>query len=39
MLNNRVLGINAKCIYDGVIVPTALYGADRGMWYEMREEK
>ena len=29
VLNNRVLGINAnKCLYEGVIVPTALYGAE-----------
>ena len=29
VLSNRGLGINAKkCIYDGVIVRTALYGAD-----------
>ena len=28
MQNNRVFGINAKnCLYEGVIVPTALYGA------------
>ena len=28
MLNNRGLGINAKkCVYEGVIVPTALYRA------------
>ena len=29
VLNNRGLGISAKkCLYVGVIVPTALYGAD-----------
>ena len=29
MLCNRGLGINAKtCLYQGVIVPTALYGAE-----------
>ena len=29
MLSNRGLGIKAKkCLYDGVIVPTALYGAE-----------
>ena len=28
MLCNRGLGINAKCLYEGVIVPTALYGAE-----------
>ena len=29
MLSNRGLGINTKkCLYDGVIVPTALYGAE-----------
>ena len=28
-LNNRGLGINAKkCLYEGVIVPTALYGSE-----------
>ena len=28
-LSNRGLGIKAKkCIYEGVIVPTALYGAE-----------
>ena len=27
VLNNRGLGINAKkCLYEGVILPTALYG-------------
>ena len=33
VLNNRELGINAKkCLYEGVIVLTALYGAEaRGM--------
>ena len=28
VLNNRGLGINAKCLYEGVIIPTALYGAE-----------
>ena len=29
ILNNRGLGIKAhKCLYEGVIVPTALYGAE-----------
>ena len=29
VLSNRRLGIKAKkCLYDGVIVPTALYGAE-----------
>ena len=29
VLNNRGLGIKAKkCLYEGVIVPTALYGAE-----------
>ena len=29
VLSNRGLGINSnKCLYEGVIVPTALYGAD-----------
>ena len=29
VLSNRGLGIKAKkCLYKGVIVPTALYGAD-----------
>ena len=33
VLNNRGLGIKAKkCLYEGVIVPTALHGAEaRGM--------
>ena len=31
MLSNRGLGIKVrKCLYEGVIVPTALYGA--GAW-------
>ena len=29
VLSNRVLGIKAKkCLYEGVIVPTSLYGAE-----------
>ena len=29
MLSNRGLGIKAKnCLYEGAIVPTALYGAE-----------
>ena len=28
VLNNRRLEIKAKCLYQGVIVPTALYGAE-----------
>ena len=29
MLNNRGLGIKAKkCLYNGVILPTAMYGAE-----------
>ena len=29
VLSNRGLGINAKnCLYEGVIVPPSLYGAD-----------
>ena len=29
LLNNRSLGINTKkCLYEGVIVPTALYGTE-----------
>ena len=29
VLNNRGLGINAKkCLYEGLIVPTALYGTE-----------
>ena len=28
VLNNRGLGINAKCLYEGIIVPTALYGTE-----------
>ena len=33
VLSNRGLGIKAKkCLYEGVILPTALYGAEaRGM--------
>ena len=28
-VNNKGLGINAKkCLFEGVIVPTALYGAE-----------
>ena len=31
VLCNRGLGINAKkCLYEGVIVPTVLYGAEHG---------
>ena len=31
VLNNRGLGINAKkCLYEGVIAPMALYGAEPG---------
>ena len=26
--HNRGLELNAKCLYDGVIVPTSLYGAE-----------
>ena len=37
--SNRGLGIKAeKCLYEGVIVPTALYGAE-GMGYEKCREK
>ena len=28
MLSNRELGINADCLSEGVIVPTAMYGAE-----------
>ena len=29
VLSNRILGIKVKkCIYEGVIVPTALYGGE-----------
>ena len=28
VLSNKGLGINMKCLYEGEIVPTALYGAD-----------
>ena len=29
VLSNRGLGIKAKkCLYEGVIIPTALYGAE-----------
>ena len=32
VLSNRGLGINAKkCLYEGVILPTALYGAEDGV--------
>ena len=32
VLSNRGLGIKAKkCLYDGVIIPTALYGARHGV--------
>ena len=32
VLSNKGLGIKAKkCLYEGVIVPTALYGGSRGM--------
>ena len=35
VLNNRGLGINVKkCLYDGVIVPSALYGAEAWGIYE-----
>ena len=33
VLSNRGLGIKAeKCLYEGVIVPTALYGAEAEAW-------
>ena len=28
VLSNIGLGIKAKCLYKGIIVPTALYGAE-----------
>ena len=28
VLSNRGLGMKDKCLYEGVIVPTALYGAE-----------
>ena len=35
VLSNRRLGIKAKkCLYEGVIVPTALYGAEACGMYE-----
>ena len=38
MLSNRGLGIkDKKCLYEGVIVPTALYGAE--VWEVLREGK
>ena len=38
MLSNRGLGINAKkCLYEVVIVPTALYGAEA--WGIRRAER
>ena len=37
MLSNRGLGIKAKkCLYEGVIVPMALYGSET---WGMRNEK
>ena len=40
VLSNRGLGIKAKkCLYEGVIVPTALYIRSRGMGYEKCLEK
>ena len=36
----RGLGIRAKkCLYEGLIVPTALYGAEDGGWEVLREGK
>ena len=33
LLSNRGLGIKAKkCLYQGVIVPTAMYGAEAWGW-------
>ena len=38
VLSNRGLGIKAqKCLYDGVIVPTALYGAEA--WGKRSDER
>ena len=38
VLSNRGLGIKAKkCLYEGVIVPTALYGAEA--WGKRSAEK
>ena len=38
VLSNRGLGIKAnKCLYEGVIVPTALYGADAERIAERRK--
>ena len=35
VLSNRGPGIKAKkCLYEGVIVPTVLYGAEAWPWYE-----
>ena len=37
VLSNRGLGIKAKkCLYEGVIVPTALYGVES---WSMRKER
>ena len=37
-LNNRGLGINMKkCLYEGVIVPVALYGAEAWVREVLRE--
>ena len=39
VLSNRGLGIKANnCLYEGIIVPTALYGAE-GLVYEKCLEK
>ncbi len=29
VLRNRTLGMNTKRLYEGVVVPTALYGAEK----------
>ena len=40
VLSNRELGINTKkCLYELVIVPTALYGAEAWCMRVLREEK
>ena len=39
VLSNRGLGIKAKkCLYEGVIVPTALYGAEAWCWRAKRRK-
>ena len=40
VMNNSGLGLSAdKCRYEGLIVPTALYGAEQRHRYEKCREK